>query len=157
MPTPLIVNDHVVVATENNATRSYRIGNDGRPETSPTAQFKSLSPDSSSPVAIGDRLYGLTDGLFCLDVKNGLKQQWLLEDDALIGYGSLIACPSLRRLLVLTLGARLVLIQDDGDKGSILANVPLGKDDSETHSHPAIVGDVLYARVGERLSAISLA
>jgi outer membrane protein assembly factor BamB len=157
VPTPVIVNDHLVVATENNATRSYRIGDDGRPATSPTAQFKNLTPDSSSPVAIGERLYGLTDGLFCLNVRNGLKQEWLVEDDALVGYGSLIACPPLRRVLVLTLGARLVLIQDEGDQGRILANVPLAKEDSETHSHPAIVGDTLYVRVGERLSAMSLA
>jgi outer membrane protein assembly factor BamB len=156
VPTPLIVDNHVVVATENNATRSYRIGDDGRPAASPTAQFKSLSPDSSSPVSIGDRVYGLTDGLFCLDVANGLKQAWLVEDDALIGYGSVIACPSLRRVLVLTLGAKLLVVQDEGTSGRILANIPLGNEDSETHSHPAMVGDVIYVRIGDRLSAMSL-
>ncbi len=156
VPTPVLVGSQLVVATENNATRSYAIDQNGLPSATPSAHFRSLSPDSSSPVAIGDRVYGLTDGLFCLDAANGLTQSWLLEDDALIGYGSLIACPNSRRLLVLTLGARLVLIEDEGATGRILANVALGKDDSETHSHPAIVGNVLYVRIGQRLSAISL-
>jgi hypothetical protein len=157
VPTPLLVEDNLVVSTENNATRSYAISNAGLPSPSPTGQFKSLSPDSSSPVAMGERVYGLTDGLFCLEVKSGLKQAWIVEDDALIGYGSLIACPSQRRVLILTLGARLLLVQDEGHSGRIVANVPLAKEDSETHSHPAIVGDVLYVRIGPRLSALSLA
>jgi outer membrane protein assembly factor BamB len=157
VPTPVLVGNQLVVATENNATRSYAISDLGLPATAPSAQFRNLTPDSSSPVAMGDRLYGLTDGLFCLDTANRLKQAWLLEDDSLVGYGSLIACPSLRRLLVVTLGARLLLIQDEGNAGRILANVPLAESDAETHSHPAIVGDVLFVRVGQQLSARSLA
>jgi outer membrane protein assembly factor BamB len=156
VPTPMLVGNQLVAATENNATRSYAIDEKGMPSTIPSGQFRGLSPDSSSPVAMGERVYGLTDGLFCLDAANGLNQAWLLEDDALIGYGSLIACPASKRLLVLTLGARLLLIEDVGKAGKILANVALGKDDAETHSHPAIVGDSLFVRVGQRLSALSL-
>jgi outer membrane protein assembly factor BamB len=157
VPTPLIVGDMLVVATENNATRAYPFDEQGVPKQTPAGQFKALSPDASSPVAMDGRVYGLTDGLFCLDVNAGLKQVWLVEDDALVGYGSVIACPLSKRLLVLTLTGRVLLIQDEGNRGRIVANVALGNRDAETHSHPAIVGDVLFVRIGERLSAISLA
>jgi outer membrane protein assembly factor BamB len=154
--TPLLVENHLVAATEGNATRTYTIGNDGLPSPTPTAKSDLLSPDSSTPVAIGKRVYGLTDGLFCLDVTDGLKQIWALEDDALVGYGSIIACPQSNRLLVLTLAAKLLLIEDTGTAGKILGRVSLGDGDAETHSHPAIVGDVLFARVGQKLAAYSL-
>lgn len=154
--TPLLVDHHLVAATEGNATRTYAIDQDGRPSPTPTSTFNRLAPDSSTPVAIGSRLYGLTDGLFCLDVADGLKQVWALEDDALVGYGSIIACPRLNRLLVLTLAAKLLLIEDTGTAGRILGRFALGDDDAETHSHPAIVGDMLFSRVGQKLSAYRL-
>ena len=154
--TPLLVANHLVAATEGNATRTYVIGNDGLPFPTPTSTSDLLAPDSSTPVAIGSRLYGLTDGLFCLDVADGLNQIWTLEDDALAGYGSIIACPQSNRLLVLTLTARLLLIEDTGIAGRILGRLALGDADAETHSHPAIVGDVLFVRVGQKLTAYRL-
>lgn len=65
-------------------------------------------------------------------------------------------CQSSKRLLVRTLNGRVLLVQDDGDRGRLAANVPLAKDDAETHSHPANCRErFVCADRRERLSAIS--
>lgn len=156
VPTPLHLGDLLVAATENNGTRTYRFDATGIPAPTPTGQSKNLTPDSSSPVAIGNRVFGLTDGLFCLDASSALKQHWLLEHDALIGYGALIACPAQGRVLVLTLTGRLLLVQDEQDHGRVVSDLPLAGPDGETHSHPAIVGGTLYFRIADQLSALNL-
>jgi outer membrane protein assembly factor BamB len=156
VPTPVLVGNRLVASTENNATRLYEFTASGELNPAPVAQNKKLTPDSSSLVAMGSRVYGLTDGLFCLDTESGLAEKWVVDHAHLIGYGSVIACPPLKRLLVLTLDCHLLLVEDLDSTGRVLSDLALTQGDAETHSHPAIVGDLIYVRLGRSLSALRL-
>ncbi len=157
VPTPLIVGEQIVVATETNGTRAYSFSGRSAPAQAPVAQFPELIPDSSSPVEMNGRIYGLSEGLYCLDLHAGLAEVWKVEDESMSGYGSVIACPSMKQLLVMTLSGQLLLIRDEGDRGRIVSRQALSTAGEETHAHPAIVGDRLFARIGRQLLAVRLA
>src|SRR5262249_10129818 len=50
VPTPIAVDDGLIVSTENNGTRLYRFDELGRIQKAPAAEFAELSPTTSSPV-----------------------------------------------------------------------------------------------------------
>ena len=51
VPTPLVVGDKLLVATENNGARLYAFGPEGKIQPQPLAKNEDLCPDTSSPVA----------------------------------------------------------------------------------------------------------
>ena len=92
VPTPIDAGGKLIVATENNGARLYEFETGGRIRTSPTAAYGDLSPDSSTPVLLGGRLFGSCNTLCCLDVAAKLNVLWTGEDDVFSSYASLIAC-----------------------------------------------------------------
>ncbi|MBX3443139.1 MAG: PQQ-binding-like beta-propeller repeat protein [Planctomyces sp.] len=156
VPTPLVLNDRIIVSTENNGTRSYALDARGIPEARPTGRNIDLIPDSSTPVAMEERIYGVANGLFCLSAASGLEELWRLEEPEFYVYASLIASPRQNRLLVLTSRAELVLVQDEGSQGRVLSRLSLRDDGSEALSHPALVGGMLYYRIGRDVAALPL-
>ena len=145
----------VVVSTENNGTRLYRFDDSGRIIPKPVGQYRGLAPDTSSPTVTGGRVFGAHGGLHCLDARNGLRPIWQSDDDGTLGdYASLIADD--RRVLVVTMGGELILLDATANACAIVSRLRVFEDDVEVYSHPALVGTRLYIRGGDSVVCIDL-
>jgi hypothetical protein len=101
------------------------------------------------------RVFGAQPGLQCLDARNGLKPVWYREEEALGDHATLIADDE--RVLVITLGGELILLEAKPDKCVIVSRLRLFTNDVEVYSHPALVGTRLYARGGSSVVCADLA
>ena len=156
VPTPIQIDPHrLFVCTENNGARIYRFNDDGAPGPEPECSFDQLNPDSHTPVASRGRIYAVSGGLYCLDVERRLGEIWFSPDRALADYSSLIVAG--RRVLAYTQTAELVLFEDLGESGRVVSRLSLGERGVQgVLSHPALVGDRLYARFGQTLACLQL-
>jgi len=154
VPTPVAVAGGVLLSTENNGTRFYRFDEEGRIISKPVAEFADLSPNTVTPVVTGGRVFGAQPGLSCLDLEHGLKQVWHHEDEGLGDHVTLFADEE--RVLVVTLGGELILLDGRADHCEILSRLRLFEGDVEVYSHPAVVGTRLYARGGSMVVAVDL-
>lgn len=154
VPTPLWLDGRLFVTTENNGSRLYRFGTDGRLDPQPLAVNDELAPDAHSPVAAAGRIFGVSGGLVCLDLEGNLRTLWIAEDRAYREYAALMASDA--RLLCLTLDAQLILIDAAADKYRELGRLRLREDGAETLSHPALLGKRLYVRIGRDLLCLDL-
>jgi outer membrane protein assembly factor BamB len=155
VPTPVVWKGQLVVSTENNGTRLFRFDREGRIVPEPAAVYEDLSPDTHSPIAVGDRLFGVTQGMHCLDLAAGLKPRWTGQDPALFEHTSLIA--SQARVLVVTSEAELILLDVAADALKILARHKVLEGESGLLSHPALVGSRLYLRGASEIVCLDLA
>jgi outer membrane protein assembly factor BamB len=154
VPTPIAVDGGLVVATENNGTRLYVFDASGRIVPSPAGAFAELAPDTSTPVLAAGRLFGAHQGLHCLDPQRGLKQVWHREDESLGDYATVIADDE--RVLVITLGGELLLLDARSDDGAIVSRLRVFEEDVEAYCHPAFVGSRLYLRGGFQVVCLDL-
>lgn len=155
VPTPIMVHGRLIVATENNGTRCYRFDEKGCIVPNPVAEYQDLSPDTTSPVVVGDRLFGAHLGLHCLDLKNGMKRLWHQDDDSIGDYATLIADDE--RVLVITLGGELLLLDGKASGCVVLSRLRVFTDEVEVYSHPALIGSRLYLRGGTSVMCLDLA
>ena len=145
VPTPVAVDGRLLVTSENNGTRLYAFGGDGRIKPKPVAQNDDLAPDTTTPVVMGGRVFANWDDLFCLDLAAGLRPVWQASDEAYMDYATLIGGNG--RLMVFTVDGQLLLVKADGPKHVLLDRRRLYREqDAEVWSHPALVGDRLYVR-----------
>jgi outer membrane protein assembly factor BamB len=154
VPTPIAVDGGVIVSTENNGTRFYRFDESGRIIPKAADEFADLAPDTATPVVTCGRVFGTHLGLRCLDVRNGLKPVWHRDDDALGDYATLIADEE--RVLVITLGGELILLDGRADECAIISRLRVFDDAVEVYSHPALVGTRLYVRGGSSVVCVDL-
>jgi len=155
VPTPIAVDGGIILSTENNGTRLYRFDESGRIIPRPAAAFADLAPSTVSPVVTCGRLFGAHHGLHCLDVRKGLKPVWRREEEAVGDHATFIADDE--RVLVITLGGELILLDGRADTCAIISRLRVFEDDVEVYSHPALVGTRLYARGGSRVVCVDLA
>jgi outer membrane protein assembly factor BamB len=144
VPSPVFHDGRLIVSTENNGTRMFAFGDDGRIVPHPAAENHEFMPDIHTPVVVGDRLFGVWSGLHCLDLTNGLKRLWVGDDSAFDEYASIIA--SDERLLISSLRGELLLVDAVADEFRLLARVKPWEDDDGVYAHPAIVGSRLFVR-----------
>ncbi|MBS0203369.1 MAG: PQQ-like beta-propeller repeat protein [Planctomycetes bacterium] len=154
VPTPMVWGDKLVVTTENNGTRLFGFNSEGRLIDEPLAVNNDLAPDTHSPVIIGDRLFGVWDALYCLDLKAGLKTIWVGESKTFPYYTSLIGSDS--RLLATGIHGELLLIDPSADKYAEISRVSTVDDDSGVFAHPAVVGNRIYVRTSSDLRCFLL-
>jgi outer membrane protein assembly factor BamB len=158
VPTPVIVGDQLFVATENNGAWLYEFNERNSPRLvmKPTGHHADFTPDAHTPVAIGNRLYGVHHGLHCFEAASGpiLKQVWHHPDRRLSDYAFLAAAG--KRMLVLTHSCKLILWEDTGDAVRELGTLDLKPDSTETLSAPAFVGTRCYVRIGKELLCLEL-
>jgi outer membrane protein assembly factor BamB len=155
VPTPIAVKGGVLVATENNGTRFYRFDADGRIIPTPAGEYQDLSPDTATPIATRDRVFGAHLGLHCLDAQNGFKRIWHHDDDTVGYYATLLA--DAERVLVITVSGELILLDAGTDECVIISRLRVFDDDVEVYSHPALVGTRLYVRGGNSVRCVDLA
>ncbi len=154
VPTPLVWQGRLVAATENNGTRMFGFAEGGNIVEKPVAEYEALSPDTHSPVASDDRLFGILNGLHCLDLKKGLAPLWLGKDPGFLEHASLIAAPG--RLLVITGQAELILIDAAASELKILGRQKALDGESGLLAHPALVGTRLYLRGTSEIVCLEL-
>jgi outer membrane protein assembly factor BamB/ABC-type phosphate/phosphonate transport system substrate-binding protein len=154
VPTPIAVDNGVIVATENNGTRLYYFDAAGRIICKPAGEFADLSPTTATPVVTCGRVFGAHSGLHCLDVRNGLKAVWHHEDASLGEHATLMADD--QRVLVITFGGELILLDARADTCTIISRMRLFEEDVELYSHPALVGSRLYARAASSVLCVDL-
>ena len=157
VPTPIIMGSLLFVATENNGARLYQLTEEDSPKASlENGTVEDFAPDSHTPVAIGNRIYGVHHGLHCFEAGSGpsLKSVWEHSDRRLNDYASIVAVG--QRLLVLTHACELILWEDAGESVRELGHLDLKTDGSETLSAPAFVGTRCFVRIGKELMCIEL-
>jgi outer membrane protein assembly factor BamB len=154
VPTPIAWEGSLLVSTENNGTRLYRFDDQGRIDSEPAAKFADLAPDTSTPALTNGRVFGAKDGVYCLDVRAGLKPLWHLEESALGDYATFIA--DAERVLVITVDGELLLLDARADTGTILSRLRVFDESVEVYSHPVLVGSRLYIRGGANILCVQL-
>ncbi|MFO1020476.1 MAG: PQQ-binding-like beta-propeller repeat protein [Planctomycetales bacterium] len=135
VPTPLAVGDMLLVTTENNGTRLYGFDPHGVIIPEPLAHQRDLAPDTHTPVAIGRKVFGVWNDLYCLDAGQKLKTLWTGAHPGFTNYASLIA--SEHRLLATTMEGEILLIDATGDKFKLLGEWKVFEDERGVYSHPA--------------------
>lgn len=154
VPTPVNVNGQILLSTENNGTRLYAFGEDGRIVPTPVAWNPNLKPDTSTPVMVNGLVFGCSNGLFCLDLDDSLKTLYAVKDDAAFAsHAAFIAGNN--RVLALSVQGELVLLQASRAGFTPVSRLPLSKD-TEVWSHPALVGNRLYVRTMKEICCILL-
>jgi len=154
VPTPIQIGETLFVSTENNGSRIYRFGGNGKIVEEPVAKFKKLAPDTHTPVAIGNKVFGVHQSMFCLSSKD-LEQHWVHEDEEFQEYCSIVASKS--RALIVTLYGQLILVDITANSYRELGRVDIVQDSGfQVHSHPAFVGKSVYFRVGPKLLKVNL-
>lgn len=154
VPTPILWRDKLIVSTENNGTRLFEFHADGILNDQPLAVNDSLIPDTHSPVAIGNRLFGVWDSLYCLDIEKGLKTVWSGESPTYLQYTTMVA--STDRLLIAGIHGELLLIDPHADEYRELSRVETVEDDSGVFAHPAIVGNRMFIRTSTDVRCLAL-
>ena len=154
VPTPLAVDGKLLVATENNGTRLYGFGNDGRIVPAPLAQCADLAPDTATPVTAKGRVFGCHLGIYCLDLHENLKPIWHEQNDAIGDHATLFASED--RILVVALSGELFLFAAAGDKFEAASRLRLFEDGAEVYSHPALVNNRLYIRGPSSICCVDL-
>lgn len=152
VPTPLLWRDKLVVTTENNGTRIFGFDSEGRLINEPLSVNEDLAPDTHTPVIVGDRLFGVWNSLYCLDLAAGLKPVWIGDAKTFHHYTSLIA--SDRRLLATGIHGELLLIDPSAGEFQVQSQFNVTDDDSGVFSHPAMVGNRLYIRTSTDLRCL---
>ncbi|MCX8090292.1 MAG: PQQ-binding-like beta-propeller repeat protein [Verrucomicrobiae bacterium] len=149
VPTPLVLDGKLFVATENNGARLYEFDPAGRIRPEPLATSSDLAPVTATPVAVGNRVFGSTRGLVCLDTARGLRAVWHAGEAAFDEHASFITDG--RSVLAVALNGECVLLSVKADGCVIRSRVQLFED-GESWSHPAWAGDRLYVRGGASIS-----
>jgi hypothetical protein len=159
VPTPVVVAGRLLLVSENNGARLYEFDASGKIVEEPVAQFEELRPDTSTPVAVGNRVFCVWNRLFCLDAERGLSPIWIGEDAALADYAAIIASDD--RALVVGRGGELLLVDAQADQFRIASRLTIfdAADGRQATclSHPALVGTRLYIRQGSELACVELA
>lgn len=154
VPTPVVVGERLLICHENLGTALFDFDTEGKIVEKPAATFKPLAPDSHTPVAVGGRVFGVWNALFCLDAKDGLKALWESDADPYAKYCSIVASDD--RLLVTTAAGELILVDAKADKYQELGKLPILKGETGCLAHPALVGKRLYLRGNATLYAVDL-
>ena len=154
VPTPLVVDGKLIVATENNGTRMYGFDAAGHIIAEPIGSAADLAPDTATPVATRGRIFGAHHGLHCLDATRSLQPVWRFEDDQLKDHASLFASED--RVLVVTMQGELILLDAAGELCQIVSRLRVFEHEVESYAHPALAGSRLYLRGGATLACVDL-
>ena len=154
VPTPVVWDGKLVVATENNGTRLYGFEKDGAIQPAPLASQSDLSPDTVSPLVMDNMVYGYRGDFWCLDLKSGLKTVWKAADPGMGEYVSLIGSGG--RILVATHHGELLLLDATAGKFRVLSRLRVFGEESEIYSHPALAGSRLFLRDSTTLCCLAL-
>ena len=153
--TPVVIGNRVLLATENNGTRLVSFDGKGHASATPAASNEDFAPDTCTPVVVGNRAYGAAYGeLYCLDVEDGLRTVWVVQNDMFYDHVNVIAGKD--RVLAWTMSGDLLLLRTGTDKYDVVSHLrPFGSDEIDSMSHPAIVDSAIFLRAKGKLACLS--
>jgi outer membrane protein assembly factor BamB len=155
VPTPVAAGDRLLVTTENNGTRLFAFRPDGAIDPKPLAVNKKLAADSHTPVVVGDRVFGVWNRLYCLSIRDGLKEVYDAAAQAYTGYCSAVATGD--RVLLVARTGELILLDAAADEYTELGRLRVfGKEEKGVYSHPALVGTRVYVRGSSSIACLDL-
>ncbi len=154
VPTPVRAGEKLLVALENNGTKLYGFKSGGAIDPKPIARQRGLSPDSHTPVVVGDRTFGIWRRLYCLNLADGLKELWSEDDKAFAQYGAIVATET--RTLAITLESELILFDPKAAKFEALSRGKVFADEAGLYAHPAFVGTRMYVRGSSSMACVDL-
>lgn len=154
VPTPINMDGKLLITTENNGTRLFQFKTGGQIDPKPIATNKKLAPDTHTPVAVGQKVFGVWRRLYCLDASNNLKPLWEADETAYARYTTLVASET--RLLAITLDGTLILIDAIAKDYKELGRLQLFPNEKGLYSHPAFVGSKVFIRASSSIVAINL-
>jgi outer membrane protein assembly factor BamB len=149
------VGDKLLVTTENNGTRLFAFKADGTIEPKPVATNKKLAPDTHTPVIAGDRVFGVWNRLYCLNLKDGLKELYDESSTAYSAYCAAVATDT--RVLIVTRSGELILLDATDKEYTELSRLAVfGKNEKGLYAHPALVGTRIYLRGSTSVVCVEL-
>jgi outer membrane protein assembly factor BamB/ABC-type phosphate/phosphonate transport system substrate-binding protein len=159
VPTPVAVEDQLLVATENNGARLYAFDHAGKIQPEPVAVNDELAPDVSSPAVVGGRVFCVSGRCFCLDLAKNLVPVWIGADEAFGDSSPLFVTDD--RVLAVGRGGELLLLDAKSPVFRLVSRLHLFSDPAarraEILAHPALVGSRLYLRGENELVCVELA
>ena len=153
VPTAVPHGNDIIMVSENNGTRRHGFSSTGVINSAPVAQNDDLKPDSHTPVVSGNRLFGIWNELYGIDLDSFTTTN-TSSDDAFGVYGCLIATD--QRLLSMTANGELILMSTENDSLKILSRLALAEPGTDVLAHPAVAGDAIYFRIGRKLMKLRL-
>jgi len=156
VPTPVFVENKIVLVTENNGTRVYSMVSDqadGPMSLKLEASSELLSGDSHSPVRVNKWIAGVDRDLVVLDPLDDLKEVARFSDVGLQKHCSLLVDED--RVWVCTGNGTQILLRIDSNGITELGRFQAMEKSGEIFSHPAIGNGVLYLRGPTWLDAFS--
>jgi hypothetical protein len=157
VPTPMALGDGLLLATENNGARWHRFDGRGCLNPQPTAKYQNLHPVTATPIVVGQRVIGASDGLHCLNWRVELKQWealWKNDDDAWAEHVSFISDG--QRVLALGFHGDLLLLDATAPDFRPLSRQRLFEEDEELYAFPAVANGRFYVRGRQVLRCYSL-
>ncbi len=143
--TPAVLGDRIIFSGLGKGTFAYRLErSQGRWLPVEVWHNAEISMYMSSPVVVGDRLFGLANRrrgqFFLLDGATG-KTLW--TDEGRIGDNAAILRAG-EVLLALTTGSELLVLKPEGDAVKTIARYQVA--DTPTWAHPALVGNKILIK-----------
>lgn len=154
VPSPVLTRDGLVFASENNGLTMVDSTEDSFTRGA-TSVFEDLTPDTHTPVSVGDLLLVAFDGLHALETTSEMKPRWTLATSDITGHASIIA--SADRALVTTSRGVLLLFDLNAPDGRLIDRRQLAENHVTVLSTPAITDKRLLLRVGAELRCYRLA
>lgn len=109
VPTPMVLQNQIIVSSENNGTRLLQTGLSNREKPKLIAAFNDEASDTHTPIRIGPYVAAVYGNVYLLDPENELKVVAMMEVESLGENPSLIAFED--RLLVVTEKRMMLLLQ----------------------------------------------
>ncbi len=151
VPTPLLLAEGVLLASENNG-----LGLLGFADPTPVvaASFTQLKPDMHTPIATAGRIFAVHEGrIVCLEERS-LRLLWSAFDRSLKGHVSMVAAKD--RVLLQTQQGELLIIDAQADELKILSRSHAFRREVSTYAHPAVAGDAIFVRGPSKLVCLPL-
>jgi hypothetical protein len=153
VPTPIAWNGRLIIASETEGTRLYGFHSGGALDPKPLAIDADLSPDTHTPVVAGNRLFGVSRRLHCLDLPDNLRPRWQQDGD----FGKhATAVASDSRVLIVTDRGEGIVIDAIADKFTVLDRRGLVPNESDLYSHPAFANGRMYLRTANAVMAFDM-
>jgi outer membrane protein assembly factor BamB len=154
VPTPVVLGDKLLVATENNGARLFGFQPGGVIDPKPVAANRRLAPDTHTPVAAGGRVFGVWNRLWCLDARD-LRPVYDQDGQAFAHYCAAVATDE--RVLVVARTGELILLDAKAAGCAELGRLEVfGKDEKGLYAHPAFVGTRAYVRGSSAVACVEL-
>ena len=152
VPSPVFGGGKLVL-TREDGTGLYGFTDAGLLAKEPEAESDIFAMENNTPIILGDLVLGTSngEGLLALDLKDGLKELWRLEDASFTGFSTILAGDG--RALVLDDRGTLHLVAVDRKAGKVLGKLKLC---GATMAAPAFTGKEFYVRDNKNLYAFRL-